>query len=72
MAGDLFTSKRGMIQQPMALFTGDMHEAVKSSTILEQLQPERLEVCHGDSVLYPADQLKTYVSKMERKLRLNS
>lgn len=71
LAGDLFTSKRGKIQQPLALFTGDMQAAVKSSTILEQLQPERLEVCHGDSVFHPAAQLEAYMNKMEQKLKMS-
>lgn len=65
LAGDLFTSKRGKLQKPMSLFTGDMNEAVKSSDIVKQLNPKRLEVCHGDPVFNPADQLELYVQKMK-------
>ncbi len=68
LAGDLFTSKRGRLHQPMSMFTADMAEAVRSSSVVEQLKPKRLEVCHGESVLHPVDQLKEYVQKMEKKL----
>lgn len=52
----------------MSMFTADMAEAVRSSSVVEQLKPKRLEVCHGESVLHPVDQLKEYVQKMEKKL----
>ncbi len=68
LAGDLFTSKNGKLHQPMPMFTADMTEAVRSSSIVKQLKPKRLEVCHGNSVLNPADQLKDYIQKMEKKL----
>lgn len=61
LAGDLFTAKRGQIRRPMAIFTADMAEAVRSSAILRQLQPKRLEVAHGTPVLNPAEQLETYL-----------
>lgn len=68
LAGDLFTSKYGKIHQPMPMFTADMHEAVKSSSIIEQLKPIQLEICHGNSVIHPAEQLEEYTQKMENKL----
>lgn len=68
LAGDLFTSKKGKIHQPMSMFTADMAEAVRSSSIVEKLKPKRLEVCHGNSVLHPADHLEEYVQKMSAKL----
>lgn len=61
LAGDLFTSKRGELRKPMASFTGDMAEAIRSSAIVNQLQPQRLEVCHGEAVFKPADQLDAYL-----------
>lgn len=61
LAGDLFTSKRGKLQKPMAMFTADMDEAIKSSIIVEQLKPIMLEVCHGDTVHNPASQMKAYL-----------
>ncbi|MFC4022425.1 MBL fold metallo-hydrolase [Oceanobacillus longus] len=64
LAGDLFTSKKGKLQKPMPLFTGNMKEAVKSSTIVEQLKPKQLEVCHGNTVYKPAEQIEAYVRKM--------
>jgi len=66
LAGDLFTSKKGQLQKPMSMFTADMKEAVNSSRIIDQLQPKRLEVCHGNSVLQPASQLKRYIQEMSQ------
>ena len=68
LAGDLFTSKKGKLHQPMSMFTADMAEAVRSSSIVEQLKPKRLEVCHGNPVLHPADHLEEYMQKMSTKL----
>lgn len=68
LAGDLFTSRKGKIRKPHALFTTDMKEAVRSGSILEELKPKMLAVCHGDPVLDPANQLEEYVQKMEKKL----
>lgn len=70
LAGDLFTSKKGQLQKPMAMFTADMKEAVNSSKIIEQLQPKRLEVCHGNSVHQPANQLERYLQQMNQELSL--
>lgn len=61
LAGDLFTSRRGQLRRPMAMFTSDMDEAIRSSAIVGQLKPARLEVSHGGPVLQPADQLATYL-----------
>jgi glyoxylase-like metal-dependent hydrolase (beta-lactamase superfamily II) len=60
LAGDLFTSKAGNLRPPMAIFTADMAEALRSGAIVEQLRPKRLEVCHGDAVLNPAEQWQRY------------
>ncbi len=68
LAGDLFTSKKGKLHQPMSMFTADMAEAVRSSSIIEKLKPKQLEVCHGNPVLHPADQLEEYMQKMSTKL----
>lgn len=61
LAGDLFTSRRGRIGRPMAIFTADMAEAVRSAAIVSALQPERLEVCHGGPVLNPGEQVDQYL-----------
>lgn len=61
LAGDLFTAKRGQLRPPMAIFTGDMAEAVRSSAIVSTLKPRRLEVSHGGAVLDPTDQLESYL-----------
>lgn len=68
LAGDLFTSKKGKLHQPIPLFTANMNEAVRSSSIIKKLQPIKLEVCHGHSVLHPANQLEEYIQKMEKKI----
>lgn len=64
LAGDLFTSKKGKLRKPMAMFTANMNEAVRSSAIVGELRPERLEVCHGSSVLHPAEQLDQYMNSL--------
>ncbi|WP_128894517.1 MBL fold metallo-hydrolase [Longirhabdus pacifica] len=61
LAGDLFISKKRQLHRPMPMFTADMKQAVKSSTIIEQLQPKRLEICHGEAIHHPAEQLDTYI-----------
>ncbi|MEH7346826.1 MBL fold metallo-hydrolase [Bacillus sp. JJ1532] len=66
IAGDLFTSKKGKIHQPISMFTSNMHEAVRSSTIVGELKPIRLEVCHGHPVFHPANHLEEYIQKMEK------
>lgn len=68
LAGDLFTSKKGKLKQPMSMFTADMKQAVTSANIISQLKPKQLEVCHGNTVFQPSDQLEEYVKSMERKL----
>ncbi|MBP3965755.1 MBL fold metallo-hydrolase [Paenibacillus lignilyticus] len=60
LAGDLFTSKKGRLRKPMAMFTADMAEAIRSSEIVRQLKPKRLEICHGGPVMQPAAQLDEY------------
>ncbi|MFC5648295.1 MBL fold metallo-hydrolase [Paenibacillus solisilvae] len=62
LAGDLFTSKKGQLRKPMKMFTHDMKEAVASSVIVRKLQPKRLEICHGDSVLLPGQQIDAYLA----------
>ncbi|NGZ75587.1 MBL fold metallo-hydrolase [Saccharibacillus alkalitolerans] len=55
LAGDLFNSKKGRLAQ--ARFTPDPDLALRSANILRRLDPERMEVCHGDTVFRPAGQL---------------
>ena len=63
LAGDLFTSKKGKLTRPMKMFTGNMHEAVQSSRIVEKLKPVRLEVCHSGPVFDPAKQISSYIEE---------
>jgi glyoxylase-like metal-dependent hydrolase (beta-lactamase superfamily II) len=60
LAGDLFTAGKGKLKRPMAMFTGDMRQAIESSSILEQLKPELLSVCHGGEVRRPYEQYEAY------------
>jgi glyoxylase-like metal-dependent hydrolase (beta-lactamase superfamily II) len=62
LAGDLFTSKNGHIRRPMAVFTADMAEAIRSSAIVRDLNPQRLEVAHGTPVFEPAGQVEAYMA----------
>lgn len=57
IGGDLLMSKRGQLRTPMAMFTSDMDEAIRSMGILRQLDPLRVEVCHADPVERPAEHL---------------
>ncbi len=61
LAGDMFTSKRGRLRRPMPMFTADMDEAVRSAALVGRLKPKHLEVCHGNPVLHPADQVADYM-----------
>lgn len=63
LAGDLFTSKRGRLYRPMPMFTADMAGALKSSSIIRELQPKHLEVCHGHAVKNPVEQLDAYLQE---------
>ncbi|KIL39850.1 hydrolase glyoxylase [Gordoniibacillus kamchatkensis] len=72
LAGDLFTSKRGTIRRPMAMFTADMAEAVRSSAIVDRLRPARLEVCHGGPVLHPAEQIEAYRQQAWKRIGANA
>jgi glyoxylase-like metal-dependent hydrolase (beta-lactamase superfamily II) len=61
LVGDLFTAKKGKLRKPMTMFTADMAEAIRSSSIVRELKPLRLEVCHGTTVHHPANQLEAYL-----------
>ncbi|TGA95683.1 MBL fold metallo-hydrolase [Sporolactobacillus shoreae] len=67
LSGDLFTSRKGKLRRPMPMFTGDMAEAVRSAVIIDRLKPARLEVCHGQSVINPFDQLPDYLRANQPK-----
>jgi hypothetical protein len=45
----------------MPMFTADMAEAVKSSAIVRELMPRRLEVCHGGPVFSAGEQVAEYM-----------
>ncbi|MFJ7825886.1 MBL fold metallo-hydrolase [Psychrobacillus sp. NPDC096623] len=68
LVGDLFTSKKGKLKPPMPAFTADMKQAVASASIVSHLKPKRLELCHGNTVFQPSDQLEEYIKSMDRKL----
>ena len=60
LAGDLFTSRRGELRPPIAMFTSDMAQAIESAEILNHLSPKHLEICHGEPITNPAEQLDEY------------
>jgi glyoxylase-like metal-dependent hydrolase (beta-lactamase superfamily II) len=72
LAGDLFTSKNGKLHRPMPMFTADMGEALKSSAIIRQLSPERVEVCHGKPVFHAVEHLDAYVNTTAAKFSIQS
>ena len=61
LAGDLFTSRGGRLRRPMAIFTADMDEAIRSAAIVARLRPGRLEISHGGPVTDPAAQIDEYL-----------
>ncbi|HIW33855.1 MAG TPA: MBL fold metallo-hydrolase, partial [Candidatus Paenibacillus intestinavium] len=63
IAGDLLTSKRGKLTRPMPMFTADMTEAVESSRIIAELEPQLVTICHSNDVRNAALQLDTYLRK---------
>ncbi|MGZ4123234.1 MAG: MBL fold metallo-hydrolase [Tumebacillaceae bacterium] len=71
MTGDLFTSRNGKLHRPMPMFTADMAEAIRSSAIVGQLKPKRLEVCHGKPVFDPADHLAEYQKTTAEKYSIS-
>ncbi|OPA76810.1 MBL fold metallo-hydrolase [Paenibacillus selenitireducens] len=64
LAGDLLTSNaRGTkLKTPMAMFTGDMNQALESARIIDKLKPRQIEVCHGSAVSNPVAQLQAIFS----------
>lgn len=61
IAGDLFWSRRGRLIKPR--FTEDMAQAIRSSAIVAELNPGRLEVCHGYAVHKAAGQIESYAQQ---------
>ena len=62
IGGDLFTSKNGQLRKPMAMFTSDMKEAVKSGRVVEELKPSIVSICHGNDVKDPYKQIENYLA----------
>jgi glyoxylase-like metal-dependent hydrolase (beta-lactamase superfamily II) len=60
LAGDLFTSGKGRLKRPMAMFTGDMQQAIESSAVIERLKPKLISVCHGGEVARAYEQYEAY------------
>lgn len=63
LAAPLAESADGQLRRPMPMFTADMAEAVKSSAIVRELMPRRLEVCHGGPVFAAGEQVAAYMRK---------
>ena len=69
IAGDLFTSKKGELKRPYAMFTPNMDQAVDSGKIVKQLKPACLSPCHGKEVFKPDEQYEAYVENWNKKKR---
>jgi len=68
LAGDLFTSKRGQLRRPMAMFTADMARAVESGAVVKELKPCWVAICHGGKVANPHEQYDAYRDKALKRL----
>jgi len=64
LAADLFWEKNGRLRVPR--FSYDIPMVVKSGAIVTRLKPRQLEVCHGYTVLNPAEQYKRYVDDFRK------
>ena len=62
IGGDLFTSKKGQLRKPMAMFTANMDEAVKSGRVIEELKPKIVSICHSQDVKEPYKQIQNYLA----------
>lgn len=62
IGGDLFTSKKGQLRTPIAMFTADMKQAVKSGAIVKELKPAIVSICHGNDVKEPHKQIEDYMN----------
>lgn len=67
IGGDLFTSRFGKLTAPMAMFTGDMAQAIESSSVIAQLDPQLVSICHSPDVKDPALQLTRYMNKYKQR-----
>ncbi|MEW9502423.1 MBL fold metallo-hydrolase [Jeotgalibacillus marinus] len=63
IGGDLFTSKKGELKRPIAMFTAKMDEAVESGRIVKTLKPKIVSICHGTDIEEPHQQIEKYLSK---------
>ncbi|RKD71120.1 glyoxylase-like metal-dependent hydrolase (beta-lactamase superfamily II) [Sinobaca qinghaiensis] len=66
ISGDMFTSKRGKLTPPMKAFTADAQEAVESSRLIEELNPDLISICHGNDIEHPQNQLQDYLEKYKK------
>ncbi|WP_027410718.1 MBL fold metallo-hydrolase [Anoxybacteroides tepidamans] len=64
ISGDLFTSKKGQLKPPIAMFTANMEEAIESARIVKQLNPHIVSICHGDDVEEPHKQIDKYLAQI--------
>ncbi len=71
LAGDLFNGKRGKLIPPR--FTPDPELAMRSAfEIVRELDPERIEVCHGSTVYRPAGKLDDLKAEIRRTRELEA
>lgn len=63
LSGDLFTSKKGQLQQPMKMFTAYMDQAIASSRIVRELKPALVSITHSDDVKDAYLQIDEYMKQ---------
>lgn len=61
ISGDLFTSKRGRLQKPMAMFTANMEEAVASAKIVADIKPKLVTIAHSPDVEHAYEHIEQYL-----------
>ncbi|GIP18469.1 putative metallo-hydrolase YybB [Paenibacillus montaniterrae] len=63
ISGDLFTSSKGKLQQPMKMFTADMRQAVASAVIVSKLKPKLVSIAHSNDVQHAYKQIDHYLQQ---------
>lgn len=67
IGGDLFMTRFKQLKRPLSFATADMDQAVGSGSLVMDLQPDLLSVCHGKEILRPHEQYPQYRQQWEKK-----
>lgn len=67
LGGDLFMTRFKQLKRPVSFATADMDQAVASGSIVMDLQPDLLSVCHGKEILRPHEHYPQYRHRWDKK-----